>query len=1423
MDARNAVEPAANKAGGSAGGGAGGGASGNTVTGGGAAASSVAEKRSGGSGDKTNDKAGENNNNHKTSIASRSPVLSKTSPASSKETKPGGGARASAGHAASTTATQDEDAAGESEAETVVPSGKDGYSPSKVRNVKHEAAENNGDDASAARRDKSTGKKLQPGHGSSSKDRDGDGRGEKDEKGDKSERHDGRLKSSASGADGASLAEKKKRLQERREREEKAEKAEKSEKSEKSEKRPKDPVSSSLSSASTSPRHSSRPAAAGSDSEPDTRKLKSPKDATRQLPAISEKSAQKRKAPKADSDDEGETRKVRRQRTSGGPGDAAPSSSKQASRDAKPSKSRGDSHSHTRSESPHARTTPGHRRSTSSQLPNQSNGLGHKKKRVPAPLTTDYHSDDSSAGGSPYQRGSKLRTLTTPATAESAVSPAKAPLHRKHLDAHGQTPLAKACARGEYELVKQRLEERPDDLDFPDYAGNTPLQVASLNGHARVVKLLIDSGCNVDCMNFDRETPLLDAVENGHVEVVRLLLNAGVNPRKPNLNGDEPLDLIPDDLDNAEEIRSLLLEAKRKMGGEVRNSEERHTLDKGDGRSSAGPESPRRSPGISAPAPVSRRGLTVRANKTSNSQLYTSLDVKTLRQAASRGDVETVTRVLEVLQQKDDPEAMVNAARGGHDIVVEMLLALGNANPDPPPLPSLPPTHGTPMLAAIGQAQTLKVIKLLLEQPGFDPTKTLRGDHYFEIARRRDGPNWKEEEQMLKAAFNEWKKTHKETTYKEITKTKSPQRREQERESKRPGEKDRDKDRDDDARAAKRKAVSPTRDADQRKKLVGSKTTSPKDMKTKNRSDAHEDALSIKKGTKSARKDDRLSTVASSDREVSPSVTVKAPASKKRTESDLPSISSEGEPAKPPRKKLVSRKELNREKEEKMEKEKEKEKEREKEKARDRRASLASSSPRDGRSADAPEGKRPLKDASEKARDRTKSLKQEHSSERGAATGELSSKKRSAASPAPSASMDRDESVPAKKRRLEGTSSESKERKPRRTDSPEERHRKPGLSKDASTASAKVRDKDRDDDHPPKPKRRDQSSERDRRDSIRAPDKSIHVKSEDADVEMSDVPAADGALESRSKHEKLEQKKRDSDASKKKADEQKRRDDDGDEEDEEETTRREAEEAKQREEQERKRLEEERQKKAEEERLRKAEEERRLKEEEERKIREEEERRRKEEEDRRQKEEEERRRKEEEEERKRKEEEDRIRKEEEERQRLEAEKRRLEEEERLRKEEEERRRREEEERKKREEEERLRREQLEREAAEEARRKREEEERKERERREELKRKREAEALRIWLEQERVRLSKLPPLLRWLDTCPNPKTFPIAYQFRSIPGVRYDTIRWGAPPSEDPREQWLLNVHVALLLGEKDLSLSRCRSQAPFPCPLNCC
>jgi ankyrin repeat protein len=1233
----------------------------------------------------------------------------------------------------------DEDGAaeGNSDAETIVLPGKDGHSPSKVRKIiKHEKSD--AEDAAP-----SSLLSRKPSH--LKQEREGD----KGERGDRPEKPDRTLSVTGTGANentASILGKKKKHLDKPKIKD----------------------GSSGLSSAPGSPpqpQRRRRPSNAHSKSDSETAPVDSTNAAAKdKAKSLDKVVPHKRKAPRPDSDDEAETRKIRRQRTSGSGLDA---SRKHHLPPPKPHHETNFS-SRTRSISP----SRAHRRSISTQLPgNSSNGLGQKKKRIPAPLSTDYHSDESSASGSPHPRSSKLRGLATPATAESTVSPAKMAPHKKHLDAHGQTFLARACAKGEYDIAKQRLQERPEDINVADYAGNTPLQIAALNGYDDIVRLLVDAGCNLDCVNNDKDTPLLDAVENGHLDVVKILLDAGVNPRKANAYGQEPIDRVNDELDNADEIRAALQEAKQKMGERRRTSEEHHP-DLADTRSSHGPDSPRRSPGApgSIHAGGGRRAGTVRATKTSNHLLYMPMDDKTLRAAAARGDEETVTRILQVRENFDDPESMVAAARGGHDIVMQLLLALGRANPDPPPIPSSNSEYSTPMLAAIGQ-ENIKVVRLLLDQNDFDPTRRVKGETYYEIAKRRRGPNWMEEEHMLKDAYDEYKKTHKESS-----KNRSPSRREQDREPRRKGET-----KDEAAKVHKRKAVSPTREP---KKLTATKQpTSPKEKRRPaSLATQHDEQTSPKRGPGRPKKEDRVPTIATSDREPSPAA--RPVAKVRRAESDLAAVSSEGETVKP-RRKLVSGRELKGERE----------------RQQQRRPSLTSnastmkepSSPRE-------EPDRVQK--TEKYHDRTKALKRDESRERLSVSGESTGKRyRSSATPPHLGPADKDgNEVPVKRRRLDA---EAKEKRPKSSQS-DDRLPKAAAPRDLPSNSAtgpRPPSKAREDDDrklTPKPKKADTLLHHGRRESGKSvsSEGSIHVKSEDPDVNMPDAgPLVNEASAPRSSL----QKEKEEDEKRKNAELEAR-----------------ARETKRKEEEKRRREEEEKEK----ERLRREEEAKRIAEAEARK---------REEEQRRKEEEERERTRKEEEERRRREEEERKQREEEERRRLEEEeKMKREEAERRRRVEEERRQKEEEERKKREEDERLRREQLEREAAEEARRKREEEERKEQERkeralREEMERRRaareaeraakEADQRRIRLEQERARLAKLPPVLRWLDSAVNPKLPEVAEKFSTMQGVRYDCINPEANGTRDGREQWLLNTQVALLLGEKDLELSRCTSE----------
>lgn len=90
--------------------------------------------------------------------------------------------------------------------------------------------------------------------------------------------------------------------------------------------------------------------------------------------------------------------------------------------------------------------------------------------------------------------------------------------------------LLRACIEGDLAYVIKELADRPQSLECRDRSGNSPLQIATKSGQYKIVKLLVDNGCDIHPMNLDHDTPLLDAADNGHLEAVRLLLDAGVHP-----------------------------------------------------------------------------------------------------------------------------------------------------------------------------------------------------------------------------------------------------------------------------------------------------------------------------------------------------------------------------------------------------------------------------------------------------------------------------------------------------------------------------------------------------------------------------------------------------------------------------------------------------------------------------------------------------------------------------------------------------------------------------------------------------------------------------------------------------------------------------------------------------------------------------
>jgi hypothetical protein len=425
-----------------------------------------------------------------------------------------------------------------------------------------------------------------------------------------------------------------------------------------------------------------------------------------------------------------------------------------------------------RSTSPKPATKREHRRGVSTQL-TQGDVDRRKRGRPPAIQTKragsaeNNHSGDSSSDESDSPNNQSRPALHKFSSVDhDTMSPAKATGTRKVRDKNGRTFLSRAAASSDLELAKVKYAERPEDLNVSDNAGNTPLQIAALQGFVEIVRFLLEQGCDVDTRNIDRDTALIDAVENGHVKVVQLLLKHGANPRLGNAKGDEPYELVPQDDDNYDEIRRLLAEAKDKPANRRISSEHNDASRDGHSSRAASAASPRDSPPIMGPrSPPTGTGRrrTGRSESTRNDLLWQASTQENLKKLASQGDVQGVANILNVLQ-KAETESLIAAAKAGHEEVLQYLLAMGDTEPDPDPIRHLKLGYNTPLLAAIGRGHP-EVVKLLVEQSGFNPMrKLLKGKTYYEIAAERRGEQWQKEHQILKTAYEKYAVKHRKAT-----------------------------------------------------------------------------------------------------------------------------------------------------------------------------------------------------------------------------------------------------------------------------------------------------------------------------------------------------------------------------------------------------------------------------------------------------------------------------------------------------------------------------------------------------------------------------------------------------------------------------------------------------------------------------------
>ncbi|CAD0113810.1 unnamed protein product [Aureobasidium uvarum] len=323
-----------------------------------------------------------------------------------------------------------------------------------------------------------------------------------------------------------------------------------------------------------------------------------------------------------------------------------------------------------------------------------------------------WDSDTSSETSHQYPKSRLTRNTSR------AVSTPGRPmgLAKRHVNKYGFTRLAEACENGDLDGVKEWREKDPEQLEQREFAGNTPLQVASLNGYPEIVSYLLEQGCNPHCANADKDTPLIDAVENGHLDVVQILLKAGINPLHCNLKGQQALDVITKETDNATEIRAVLRDAIEDWNKNGR-SEQTYNV-----------EEP-----ASRPGP--KQGLQFLARTYEN-----------LLKLVSENDRTAVQEFLDARVPVDN-NVVAAAAKTGDLYLVNMLLA------------EMTPKKARqradrPMLSVIGTSH-FDMVKALTELDQFEPTWRSKSSNltWYEIAESKQGPKWREEKALLQKLY----------------------------------------------------------------------------------------------------------------------------------------------------------------------------------------------------------------------------------------------------------------------------------------------------------------------------------------------------------------------------------------------------------------------------------------------------------------------------------------------------------------------------------------------------------------------------------------------------------------------------------------------------------------------------------------------
>ena len=239
--------------------------------------------------------------------------------------------------------------------------------------------------------------------------------------------------------------------------------------------------------------------------------------------------------------------------------------------------------------------------------------------------------------------------------------------------------LLKASENGDVKKIKKIIEsENEINFNIQDKDGNTPLILASCNGHDEIVEELVHTRANVNIQNKKGYTALIQASENGYLEVVKILINFDADTNVQSNTGSTPL--IRTSKNGDREVAVELLK-KTETNVNIKN-----------GR------------GDTALSLASRNGHTdiveELLNAWADANIQNKFQSTPLIKASGRGHIEVVKKLLNfepdnkkdgdsnIIQfprakinldaaNKSGDTALIQASRNGHTEVVNLLLQAG--------------------------------------------------------------------------------------------------------------------------------------------------------------------------------------------------------------------------------------------------------------------------------------------------------------------------------------------------------------------------------------------------------------------------------------------------------------------------------------------------------------------------------------------------------------------------------------------------------------------------------------------------------------------------------------------------------------------------------------------------------------------------